>query len=402
MLSRSILDAFLPLLLPSNDAGKVGIGSLAIPKLKREDLMNLLQSTMTVFQQEPTLIHLNGDFNIVGDIHGNLKDLLRIFNFTGSPLANKYVFLGDYVDRGEMSVEVIVLLFSYKLVYPSNIYLLRGNHEFELINSYYGFKQQVLSEYDEEVYDMFNEVFSYLPLAAVLNQKYFLVHGGLSPSLNQIKQIVKLQRPITNFMEGPESDLITDIMWSDPSTITPLYAPSPRGFGYVFGLDSVIDFLCDNNMKYIVRAHQCVTTGYEENFGGACLTVFSSSNYCTMPPNSSSILQVTEDNHKPIVFAPAKHLRKFECEFKEVVVEDSIPLCNKLKYVARQSSNRVKGTPKRVNNIQVVFTCKPRRTSEESHCLSSFNSISELPKLNGSTPCLKKSASSPGQLLLEK
>ncbi|EAY18919.1 Ser/Thr protein phosphatase, putative [Trichomonas vaginalis G3] len=400
MLSRSILDAYLPLLLPSNEISHLGHGSLAIPKLKREDLVTLLTSMKTVFEKEETLLNIWGDFNVVGDIHGNLKDLIRIFCFAGSPYQNNYIFLGDYVDRGEMSIECIVLLFAYKLAYPNKIYLLRGNHEFELINSYYGFKQQVLSEYDEEIYNMFNEVFSYLPLAAVLNQKYFLVHGGISPSLNTIKQIAQLKRPITSFQEGSESDIITDIMWGDPSTITNLYAPSPRGFGYVFGMDSVIEFLCNNNVKYIVRAHQCVTQGFEENFGGACMTVFSTSNYCTMPPNSSSILQVTEDNHRPTVFAPIKHFRKFEVEFREIEVQDTVPLCNKLKPVSRTNSNKVKNPGKRFNNVQVVFTCKPRRT-EEGHGIYSYSSTSELPKLENGPRMLKKSNSQPEKLHLE-
>lgn len=327
MLSRSILDAYMPLMLNTTDFSKIGSGLLAIPKLKREDLVNLLSNVYYMFKEENTLLKLAGDFNIVGDIHGNLKDLLRIFSHLGNPSSQRFIFMGDYVDRGDLSIEVVTLLFAFKLAYPDNIYLLRGNHEFELINEYYGFKAQVMKDYDEEIYGLFNKVFSFLPIAAVLNEKYFLVHGGLSPSLHTIDQIANLQRPISSFTEGSDAVLISDLMWSDPSTATPLYSKNPRGFGVNFGIDAMLSFIHSNNIKILIRAHQCITNGYEELFGGACVTVFSSSNYCKFPPNMSAIINITDNIAKPLISKPIDHLQREFIEYKLIQTEQTVPLC---------------------------------------------------------------------------
>ncbi|KAI5537779.1 phosphoprotein phosphatase protein [Trichomonas vaginalis G3] len=401
MISRSIIDAFVPLFIRNTEPETIGRGKLAIPKLKKIDLEHLLNSVMILFKQEDTLLNLEGDFNVVGDIHGNLRDLIRIFNYCGSPSSNKFIFLGDYVDRGDMSIEVVVLLFAFKLAYPNNIYLIRGNHEFEIINTYYGFHQQVLSSYDDDMYDLFNEVFSYLPLGAVVNQKYLLVHGGISPYLKSIDQIANIKRPITDFIEGPDANLITDIMWSDPSRIYSLFHPSPRGFGYVYGHDAMNDFLRQNIVKYVVRAHQCVTNGYEENFGGSVITVFSSSNYCTMPANSSSILEIhPEEPHRASVFPPIKHLRKFECDFKIVDCIDTIPLCKKLNPNTKHNSMRNWQMSKRPI-LSTAFPPKSLRP-DDSRLLSPYNSIGEIPKITIiPSPQIKKCISIPSELHLD-
>lgn len=400
MLSRSILDAYVPLLMSNNEASMIGHGNLAIPRLKRDDLIALLNAVSTVLQDESTLLNLNGNFNIVGDIHGNLMDLLRIFTYAGSPGANNYIFLGDYVDRGDMSIEVVVLLFAYKLAYPNNIYLLRGNHEFELINEYYGFKQQVLAAYDEEIYDLFNETFAWLPLGAVLNEKYFLVHGGLSPSLRTIMQLKYIERPIFSFQEGDHQNLLTDIMWGDPSKAHTSFSPSPRGFGYVYGPLAVKEFLDTNKVKFIIRAHQCVTAGYEENFGGCCITVFSSSNYCPMPANSSSILQINEGKHCPVIFSPLKHLKRQEIEFKDIEVENSVPLCKKLNPTARHGSHR--NMPKMRNSVNLNLLSRNKLPGGKG--ISVNSSLSSLPIIspNVGGSFLKKCQSIPEKLVLEQ
>lgn len=359
MLSRSVLDSFIPLLLNCEDAKMNCTGNLALPKLKRDDLLALMETTYKIFNEEPSLLYLSGDFIVVGDIHGNLRDLLRIFNDLGTPANQRYIFMGDYVDRGNLSVEVVVLLLSYKIAYPENIYMIRGNHEFEQINEYYGFKTQVIQQYDEEIFDFFNKVFAYLPIAAVVNNKYFLVHGGISPKLQTLDQIKNLKRPITSFTEGDSHELVCDLLWSDPSYASYYYSPNPRGFGVNFGVEATFKFLTINKLYGIIRAHQCITTGVEEHFGGRVITVFSSSYYSPYPPNASGAILITSSELKPVIYKPLPHFQKNFSEFKWVQVEETIPLC-----LRRLGSSKL--TNRRSNSLKLR---RSSHVTDSSHSL---------------------------------
>ncbi|EAY17689.1 Ser/Thr protein phosphatase, putative [Trichomonas vaginalis G3] len=291
MIANYVLCAYQPLIASSSPRNSSNI-PMDIPKLKYEDLLSLIAITQNFLQSEPTLYRLNDNFLIVGDLHGNLRDLLRIFAAHGLPPNRKYIFLGDYVDRGEFSIEVITLLFTLKLLYPDHVYLIRGNHEFSDINAVYGFKNQVLAEYDENIYNQFNEAFSYLPLACVLNDCYFLVHGGISPLLKSVDEIESVKRPINSLYDPiVYRSFIPDILWSDPGEAELMYFKNYRGFGNYFGAVAVMNFLRENNIKRIIRSHQCVNA-VEQHHGGTVVTVFSTSNYSKKSKNSSGILEV--------------------------------------------------------------------------------------------------------------
>lgn len=146
------------------------------------NIERICQESVEIFKSQGTVIKLTGAFTIIGDIHGNLQDLLNIFSIFGLPPKTKYMFLGDYVDRGQYSVEVISLLLSLVCKYPHHVYLIRGNHEFQHINKVYGFYDEIMAKYNNgEIWKTFNTVFSYLPLASTINEQIFCVHGGLSP-----------------------------------------------------------------------------------------------------------------------------------------------------------------------------------------------------------------------------
>ncbi|OHT12238.1 hypothetical protein TRFO_18044 [Tritrichomonas foetus] len=180
-----------------------------IPAFPESTLNQLLDDSLDYFQSNAaTLIRIPAPAIIIGDLHGNLHDLLRIWTTIPGDIFNyRLLFLGDYVDRGGFQLETISLLLSLKIEYPDNVFLLRGNHEFPSVNSTGGFKNELLtSGYSEELWNKFNEVFSWLPLAALLNHSIFCVHGGISPHLKEVAQIENaLTLPITGFREDISS-----------------------------------------------------------------------------------------------------------------------------------------------------------------------------------------------------
>lgn len=139
---------------------------------------------------------------ICGDIHGQYYDLLRLFEYGGFPPEANYLFLGDYVDRGKQSLETICLLLAYKIKYPENFFILRGNHECASINRIYGFYDECKRRYNIKLWKTFTDCFNCLPIAAIIDEKIFTMHGGLSPDLNSMEQIRRVMRP-TDVSQAP-------------------------------------------------------------------------------------------------------------------------------------------------------------------------------------------------------
>lgn len=133
--------------------------------------------------------------NNQGDIHGQYHDLIRLLEVGGPPPSSRYLFLGDYVDRGKQSLETICLLLSYKIKYPNNFYLLRGNHEASIINKTYGFYDECKKKCEGKIWKIFSEVFNWMPISAIIDNKILCMHGGLSQELEKIDQINKIIRP---------------------------------------------------------------------------------------------------------------------------------------------------------------------------------------------------------------
>jgi serine/threonine-protein phosphatase PP1 catalytic subunit len=139
-----------------------------------------------------------------GDIHGQYSDLLRLFDLAGYPPQSNFLFLGDYVDRGKHSLETICLLFSYKVKYPNNFFLLRGNHEAASVNRIYGFYDECKRRFSLKLWKTFTDVFNMLPIAAIVEEKLFCCHGGLSAELVAMEDIRKIERPCDVPSEGKE------------------------------------------------------------------------------------------------------------------------------------------------------------------------------------------------------
>jgi diadenosine tetraphosphatase ApaH/serine/threonine PP2A family protein phosphatase len=241
---------------------------------------------------------------VVGDLHGNLTDLLHIFDECGLPNEkNKFIFNGDFIDRGSHSFEVIFLLFLCYLLYGNNesdgssiIALNRGNHEEDAITRVYGFEEEITSKYDKQIYEMFLEIFRFLPLFTILNKTVFIVHGGLFHTgnvtiedLQAINRMDYTTKPPIPFPQNcktlTDSDAIyqeylkqlqREALWSDPINKKGIHE-SPRGAGILFGPDITRTFMKRNHFELIIRSHDCPnkngfafpyqTASYNDYFG---------------------------------------------------------------------------------------------------------------------------------------
>jgi len=260
--------------------------------LKNTEITAICLAARDVFLNQPTLVELSPPVKIVGDVHGQYSDLIRLFEMCGFPPAANYLFLGDYVDRGKQSLETILLLLCYKVKYPENFFLLRGNHECANVTrgayqtnfldviltefTVYGFYDECKRRCNIKTWKTFIDVFNCLPIAAIVASKIFCVHGGLSPSLHSMEDIKRIQRPT----DVPDYGLLNDLLWSDPSDTALDWEDNERGVSYCFGKAIINEFLVRYDMDLICRAHMVVEDGYEFWNDRTLVTVFSAPNYC--------------------------------------------------------------------------------------------------------------------------
>ncbi|WPT14103.1 Serine/threonine-protein phosphatase BSL1-like protein [Picochlorum sp. SENEW3] len=271
-----------------------------------EQIALLCDAAEILFKSEETVLTLQAPVKIFGDLHGQFGDLMRLFDEYGTPSTAgdityiDYLFLGDYVDRGAHSLETICLLLALKVEHPDHVHLIRGNHEAADINALFGFRLECLERLGEingiKAWQRLNDLFNWLPLAAVIEDRVICMHGGIGRSITTIDQIRELQRPLTMEDGGM---VLMDLLWSDPTVNDAVEGvqPSPRGPGLVtFGPDRVMEFCENNGLQMIVRAHECVMDGFERFAQGHLITLFSATNYCGTANNAGAILVLGRDN----------------------------------------------------------------------------------------------------------
>lgn len=271
-----------------------GRAGLVLPFPEPNYILDLAHEIIKICHVEPTLLELEGPMIVVGDLHGHLLDLYRIFQFFGMPPATNYLFIGDIVDRGEFSIETLCLIYVLKILYPKNVFIIRGNHEFRNTSINGGLLIESEKTYPHtEVFEALVNSFRYIPLAAKIGNKILCVHGGLSPSFTSLEQLAAVQRPVDTY----DDSILCGLLWSDPSEKTQTFMPSPRGTGFLFGNKAISAFLKNNQLDMIIRGHECVKNGFLSRFDGKVMTVFSASNYCGVTNNKGAVAMIDENNN---------------------------------------------------------------------------------------------------------
>ncbi|KAJ6491269.1 serine/threonine-protein phosphatase 2B catalytic subunit A1 [Mycena vitilis] len=282
-------------------------------RLSEEQALFILAKGTEILRRESNVLNVDAPITVCGDIHGQYYDLMKLFEVGGSPADTRYLFLGDYVDRGYFSIECVLYLWSLKIWYPDTLFLLRGNHECRHLTDYFTFKLECKHKYSERIYDACMESFCSLPLAAVMNKQFLCIHGGLSPELNTLDDI----RAIDRFREPPTQGLMCDILWADPvedfgteKTNDSFLHNHVRGCSYFFTYQAACQFLERNNLLSIIRAHEAQDAGYRmyrktKSTGfPSVMTIFSAPNYLDVYNNKAAVLKY-ESN--------VMNIRQFNC-----------------------------------------------------------------------------------------
>ena len=268
-------------------------------QLTEAEIRGLCLKSREIFLSQPILLELEAPIKIFGDIHGQFYDLLSLFEFGSFPPDYNYLFLGNYVDYGKMSLETICLLLAYKTKYPENFFLLRGNHECAAINRLFGFYDECKRRYNIRLWKTFTDCFNCLPVAAIIDEKIFCCHGGLSPDLESMEQIRRIPRPT----DVPDQGLLCDLLWANPGSKINGWGendyiydedvePEPRSFS--FGPEIVSKFLAKHDMDLIARGNQVVEDGYEFFAKRQLVTLWSAPNYRGEYDNAGAIMSVDE------------------------------------------------------------------------------------------------------------
>jgi len=267
--------------------------------LPENELKQLCDLVCDLLLEESNIQPVSTPVTVCGDIHGQFYDLEELFRCGGPPPDTNYIFMGDFVDRGYYSLETLTRLMVLKARWPDRVTLLRGNHESRQITQVYGFYDECQNKYGNcNAWRYCCKVFDLLTVAALIDQQVLCVHGGLSPDIRSLDQIRLIERN----QEIPHKGAFCDLVWSDPEEVDN-WAVSPRGAGWLFGPTVTAEFISNNNLKLICRAHQLVHEGYKYMFNDSLVTVWSAPNYCYRCGNVASILQFSDvENRTPKLF----------------------------------------------------------------------------------------------------
>lgn len=271
--------------------------------LSRDEIEYLCLNSQDLLLNEPCLLELETPINLVSNTQGQFDDLIAIFEYCGHPPCANYLFLGDYADKGRQGLETICLLLAYKIKYPRNVFILRGNHECSSTGRIYGFYHEIKTRYCVKVWVAFVRVFNCMPIAAVVDEKIFCVHGGLSPELKSVEQIKNIKRPT----DIPDSGLICDLLWGIYDKTIECWDTNSAGVSYNFGRVIVSKFLSSHNYSLLCTASEILDEGFEYDSEAKILKLFSTPGHYSNLSNNGAVLTIDSFlNFSFHIFKPKK------------------------------------------------------------------------------------------------
>ncbi|KAI1363882.1 Serine/threonine-protein phosphatase PP1 [Xylaria arbuscula] len=254
------------------------------PALSIWEIKSLCEKAKEILLSQSALLELEAPMVVCGDVQGQFTNLLQCFDIGGFPPAANYLFMGNYVGETP-DIKTICLLFSYKIKYPENFFLLRGSQELQEI-------PRRSPDYDNiEKWNAITDVFNCLPFAAIIDDKIFVVHGGLSPDLTSMEQIRGIVRPIHSLSDD---HLLSHLLSTNPNNKITGWSKDTLG-SWQFRPDVVSRFLQKHNLDLICRSHERVIGGYEFFAERQLVTVYSASNEDYVYLNEAAVLSVSEE-----------------------------------------------------------------------------------------------------------
>ncbi|KAG1689291.1 hypothetical protein DVH05_002359 [Phytophthora capsici] len=372
--------------------------------------LEIVRRATNLMSLEQNVLSIRAPYTLVGDLHGQFQDLLELFRVHGSPAVdNPFLFLGDYVDRGVSSCEIILLLLAFKVTFPDSVHLLRGNHECRSLSTFYGFRAECLKKYGPVLYNRMIKCFESMPLAARLETvhgTFLAVHGGLSPDIHYVEDI---NGQVNRFMEPEPNGALCDLLWSDPAkgeAQEQEWAPNGmRGCSFTFNEHACREFLKRNNLLAIVRAHELEEDGYKEHFRHdadrseededgalvlpAVVTVFSAPEYCNTNHNVGATLKIPWEKqngrllqyqqHKRSQYPEFDFTRRSENEAVMAFLEENLPfmpidfydlvnVCRQLRFTLERAASITSSHPPATEPVRklslVSSLCAPATTLE--------------------------------------
>ncbi|CAG9540824.1 unnamed protein product [Cercopithifilaria johnstoni] len=271
-----------------------------------DDLITILHNVQDIYAEEPIMLEFNlprSGLVVVGDLHGDLYCLLNILLKNGFPPNTKYLFLGDYVDRGLYQVQLILFIFLMKLRWPNYITTLKGNHEDYQCGKEYEFYSECLQTFKQghRWYTLINYVFDHMPVCAIISNYFFVCHGGISQWMTCRSNLRNIPKPTyTSNMHFVEGVILADLLWADPiPKQRRWFALSRRNCGYSFNQDALNIVLSMLKVKTLIRAHEYFPGGTARNFGNdTCYTVHSTTDPQEMYDPYSGTLKLEEIDGK--------------------------------------------------------------------------------------------------------